>query len=139
MNELKIDLDNISFNTFCINFKKTYFQLKFVKINISKSSVYKTKKGYHIFLYLLKNNLNNRLLLECFFLSDVKKQLYAFIEQKDILFDVKNNYSVKFLKRNTNKLNKIIDEINRNYYKLTILKNYNDKKSGKNERNKLFS
>ncbi len=134
MNELKIDLDNISFNTFCINFKKTYFQLKFVKINISKSSVYKTKKGYHIFLYLLKNNLNNRLLLECFFLSDVKKQLYAFIEQKDILFDVKNNYSVKFLKRNTNKLNKIIDEINRNYYKLTILKNYNDKKSGKNER-----
>ncbi len=114
---IKIDIDNHSFRDWLKLFKFRYSYIRqFNKEKIAVAVVYKTKKGYHIYMYDMTYDYNTILLLECLYGSDINKQLYAYAEGKDILFRDKFNGKSreKYDKKKTLLLNKVIDEINKN-------------------------
>lgn len=89
---LKIDYDKHSFLVWLSEFGKRYSRLHDVGIVIDGGKVFRTRHGYHIYLDMHeKCSYNTRLLVECFLMSDVLKQLYAYVEGNDILFVNKNN------------------------------------------------
>ena len=118
---IKIDYDSRNFKKWLDNFKVKYAMLR--RYNVltlyTGSAVYKTRKGYHIYLYheelmglgkLTGVNVN---VLECLFLSDLQKQLYSYCEANDILFIEKRGFKERFDNRHTEELNEAIRRINR--------------------------
>lgn len=92
-NQLLIDWDSKQFNKWLRHFRFTYARLfRYGYITITGTNVYKSKqtKHYHIILYyegvtipLIKSYY------QALFLSDVKKELYYYLEGSNCLFEVK--------------------------------------------------
>jgi hypothetical protein len=118
---IKIDYDSRNFKKWLDNFKVKYAMLR--RYNVLTlyitSTVWRTRKGYHIYLHheelmglgkLTGVNVN---VLECLFLSDLQKQLYSYCEANDILFIEKRGFKERFDNRHTEELNEAIRRINR--------------------------
>lgn len=92
MCDLKIDLDNKDIEAWAKNiFYPTYKFLRYTGLKINNTSlVYRTKRGYHIYFNTNCISYSQILLIESFLGSDIRKQLYAYVEGNDILFRNKN-------------------------------------------------
>ena len=116
--ELKIDFDNKNFDKWLGHFDLMY-RLISCNVQFKSAKVFKTKHGYHIYIYqdkvISKNEIN---ILECLLGSDLFKQAFYYTEDEDILFKIKNGVEEKFRAKETKELNKLIREINRMNYVL---------------------
>jgi len=116
--ELKIDFDNKNFDKWLGHFDLMY-RLISCNVKFKSAKVFKTKHGYHIYIYqdkvISKNEIN---ILECLLGSDLFKQAFYYTEDEDILFKIKNGVEEKFRVKETKELNKLIREINRMNYSL---------------------
>ena len=126
MVEFKIDIDNHKFSNYLKIFGFRYRMLRYAGVRLYSVHVFRTKHGFHIYLYTKKiYSFETILLIECFLNSDVNKQLYAFIEGKDILFREKHrkNYTSreKYDVEKTKKLLNLIQKINKEQRKQKII------------------
>lgn len=122
MSILKIDWDYADMKRYLNLFKKSYTLLKYKDFCIQYAEVFNTKHGYHIYFIVFNELSNSEInMLECFLGSDIYKQIYFYIEDRDILFKSKNGYKEVFNKTNTLKLNRIIKDINSKKYVYTML------------------
>jgi hypothetical protein len=122
MYQLKLDIDNKDIGKwFKEVFEPTYrFLRQYDKLIIWVCYVYKTRKGYHIYLrcHEIKGKesigYNEILLQECLFGSDRLKQLYGYGESRDILFSIKKEGQSRETtdRVNTAKLKEIVERIN---------------------------
>lgn len=130
----KIDIDgNIKvYNKWIKHFEKMYRYLRYEGIKIDDAKIYKTRHGYHIYLYgsglnqlmdftTYREKLNYINLIESLLGSDLFKQVFSLIEQSDILFKTKNGYTEWYMGQKTADMNKLIASINRIDRKLIIL------------------
>jgi len=95
------------------------YRLISCNVQFKSAKVFKTKHGYHIYIYqdkvISKNEIN---ILECLLLSDLFKQAFYYTEDEDILFKIKNGVEEKFRVKETKELNKLIRQINKVNYSL---------------------
>ncbi len=127
MEVIKIDVDDHRFNDYLKLLSFRYRMLRYSGFKIEKANVFKTKHGFHVYFTSgFKRTFNENLLLESLLGSDLNKQLYAFIEKKDVLFKEKHrkNYvsREKHDENKTMKLLSLIKEINNEKRKQTIIK-----------------
>ena len=120
---IKIDIDYRNFHKWILHFKVMYWVLRYGGVIFNYGVVYKTKKGFHVYLdqdkTLSKNEIN---LIECFLGSDLFKQGYSWVEQRDVLFRIKNGIVNEHLDRTrTRKLNAAIDKINGRKFKMVSI------------------
>ncbi len=92
-NEIKIDWDS-SWVEFKKLFVKRYSLLfSYKKLELQTiNMVYKTKHGYHIYLYSVKDyNRKDILLFEAILGDDLNRTAYNYLENVDVLFHNKHN------------------------------------------------
>ena len=92
-NEIKIDWDG-TWTEFKKLLHKRYALLwSYRKLALQYTNeVYKTKHGYHIYLYSMKNyNKKDILLFEAILGDDINRMAYNYTEGVDILFHNKHN------------------------------------------------
>ena len=98
---LKLDFDGYSFREIKKLFEKRGLWLKrFFKLHIQKINVYKTKKGYHIYIWV-NNRLSNQdiVFLQLAFGSDYMRECYYW---KRIKYPIlpKRGWNILFYKKN---------------------------------------
>ncbi len=111
---LKIDFDG-KWEDFIKVFKFRYNLLYSYKVipNIQKVEVFKTRHGYHIYLYsFVSFDFNQKLLLEAILGDDLNRVAYNYCEKQDILYKQKRDIDVKFVKSRTNELYKLLYRAN---------------------------
>lgn len=116
--ELKIDIDNRDFGKWLVDFEYAYALIYSKRdIQITFGDVFRTRHGYHIYMkynsMAKKSDAQFRNLLECLLFSDVKKQLFMYLEGNDILFRKKNKISEQHEAFLASKLNAVILKVNR--------------------------
>ena len=92
-NEIKIDWDS-SWTEFKKLFVKRYSLLfSYKKLELQTiNMVYKTKHGYHIYLYSVKDyHRKDILLFEAILGDDLNRVAYNYLENVDVLFHNKHN------------------------------------------------
>lgn len=114
--ELKIDIDNHKFQRWIGWFEWSYTQLRFAGVKLKSARVYRTLHGYHVYFGSNLLSRNEIVLVECFLGSDIKKQVYAFVEGNDILFARKNWHLEKYDAARTKKLAMAVALVNRGKY-----------------------
>jgi hypothetical protein len=97
--ELLIDWDSKQFGVWLRNFKFVYGRLyRYGYLHISGANVYRSKHTghYHIILYYSGVAVPLvRSYYQALFMSDVKKELYYYIEGSNCLFEVKRKRGAK--------------------------------------------
>jgi hypothetical protein len=106
--DIKIDIDNRNWNSY-----KRYFtraiETVMQKHWLCNPIVYKTKRGYHIYINVPDLiDYNECLLIECLLGSDTEKQRYAYLEGNDILFEEKDGYLESIDYKKSKELNKML-------------------------------
>ena len=122
---IKLDIDNHQFAKWLRLFRFRYsFIIERKNFKISYAEVYRTKKGFHIYLFSNINELNTILLLECLFGSDLNKQLFGYGENADILFKNKFNgkSKEKYDAKKSAKLRTEIQLLNKNTIRIKKFK-----------------
>lgn len=117
---LLIDWDSKQFGVWLRNFRFVYARLyRYDRIWISKATVYRSKQTGHYHIILSYAGVISSLLksyYQALFMSDVKKELYYYIEGSNCLFEVKRKRGTKSVyvydEKATNRLNKQIKHIN---------------------------
>ena len=113
---IKLDIDTHQFDKWLRHFRTAYTLLRSKEgIFLTIAKVKETRKGYHVYIAGKYLPFRTILFFECLLGSDPKKQLYAYTERADILFQNKNNgRSIeRSAKSETKKLNRAIRQINR--------------------------
>jgi hypothetical protein len=115
MNQIKIDIDNKNFKQYLKWFEFAYGMLRYRDIWFNYAEVFKTKKGFHIYIDATFRNSSKdfKNLIELLMGSDKAKQLYYFAEDEDILFKIKDGKeNEKYDVNNSSLLHKTIAEVN---------------------------
>lgn len=127
---LLIDWDSKQFGVWLRNFRFVYARLyRYSYLLISRATVYRSKQTGHYHIILSHSGIINSLLksyYQALFMSDVKKELYYYIEGSNCLFEVKRKRGTKSVyvydEKATNRLNKQIKHINAfKKYRLCII------------------
>lgn len=92
-NEIKIDWDScwVEFKKLFVKRYSLLFSYKKLELQ-TINMVYKTKHGYHIYLYSVKDyNRKDILLFEAILGDDLNRTAYNYLENVDVLFHNKHN------------------------------------------------
>lgn len=125
-NLILVDYDSKDIDKYIYDVRLCITQLKFVGYTFPTVMVKETGKGLHMYFDLdtdcnMIDNGRTVNLLECFLLSDPKKQCFSFVEGNDILFRSKSDGGeIKSMEKDapeaSEKLNKLLQEINKVEY-----------------------